>query len=142
MFCCYRSTEARKISAQAMILLLSNSRIIGAIPRSQYSESQNIHSQATQTQVEILGTARENESLCFEVLWILKRFFTQPSEVREQLYLGWPFYLSASVISFILHLYELNCSCFRFTRRLSKESGTYKGDLQPSADSGSSVYEY
>ncbi|CAG7828617.1 unnamed protein product [Allacma fusca] len=84
----YKSTEARKISAQAMILLLSNSRIIGAIPRSQYSESQNIFSQATQTQVDILGTARENESLCFEVLWILKRFFTQPSEVREQLYLG------------------------------------------------------
>lgn len=72
-----------------MILMLENSRIIGNIPKSQYSEnSETFFSQASQTQIDVFGNSKSNEPLCFEIISILKRFFSQQLEVKDHLYLG------------------------------------------------------
>ena len=97
--CCklIRSVEARRVSVSAMVLLLSSSTIIGAIPKSQFQSSQSQSqnwaysqeaSQSNYTQTDVLGSSSKNESVCFEVLSILKRFFSQQLEVREHLYFG------------------------------------------------------
>jgi hypothetical protein len=93
-----RSVEARRVSVTAMVLLLSNSTVIGTISKIHYSLSQSwacsqtiggIESQpAPETETDVLGSSDKNESVCFEVLSILKRFFSLQVEVREHLYLG------------------------------------------------------
>ncbi|ODM92708.1 Fanconi anemia group I protein, partial [Orchesella cincta] len=82
----WKSVEARRTAARIMIILLSNSKVVGDIPFSQYSESQRM--QDSQGQVLSLGQIPDQQPLCMEILTLTKRCFNQQCEIRKELYLG------------------------------------------------------
>jgi len=81
-----RSVDARRTAARIMIILLSNSKVVGDITFSQYSESQRM--QDSQGQVLSLGQIPDQQPLCMEILTLTRRCFDQQCEIREELYLG------------------------------------------------------
>jgi len=85
----FRSLEARRVSIHVMILILSCSKITGEIPLSQFSESQPLWQiSQTQTQTKTNLVNNDNEPLCYEVLSLMKRYFSHQAQVKAQLYLG------------------------------------------------------
>lgn len=78
--------NARRTAARIMIILLSNAKVVGEIPNSQYSESQRISD--SQNQAQVPEQLSDNQPLCLELLALTKRCFDQQREVREELYLG------------------------------------------------------
>lgn len=87
----WKSVEARRTAAKIMVILLSNSRVVGDIPYSQYSESQRFYMDSQTGQHSVAGSTSQlpdNQPLCMEILTLAKRCFSQQCEVREEMYLG------------------------------------------------------
>lgn len=87
----WKSVDARKTAAQIMIILLSNSRVVGDVPYSQYSESQRFYNDSQNQNPSSSSNGAhigDNQPVCMEILTLTTRCFSQQCEIKQELYLG------------------------------------------------------
>jgi Fanconi anemia group I protein len=81
-----RSTEVKQIGVEGVLKLLKGFRISSALPVTQLSQSS---SSLSQVAVDIhRGVTTSNESLCGDLLGVIRRVLTLPAEVKIRLYQG------------------------------------------------------
>ncbi|XP_064602070.1 Fanconi anemia group I protein-like [Liolophura sinensis] len=85
-----RELNARKIGVTGFLMLLKHFRVLGGLPLSQLSSSQDTGSSSSQVMVDVHShrSSAGNEALCLEILGNLRRCFTQQADVRPLLYQG------------------------------------------------------
>ncbi|XP_065828323.1 Fanconi anemia group I protein homolog isoform X2 [Oscarella lobularis] len=85
-----RQSDARKIAVMGYLIILEKFKLIGSAPPSsqlsQYSASLSLSQVAAD--VHQTSNSAGNETLCLEVLGILRRCFTHQSDVRKVFYAG------------------------------------------------------
>uniref|UniRef100_A0A6A7G4B5 Fanconi anemia group I protein-like n=4 Tax=Hirondellea gigas TaxID=1518452 RepID=A0A6A7G4B5_9CRUS len=85
-----RNVDSRVVAVRGFLLLLRQLRVVGALPSSQASLSfSSALSQISCTaQVHSEVSTNRNQTLCFELLGVLRRCFSQQHQVRSALYAG------------------------------------------------------